>query len=119
MFRTDKNNNPAAFTTDVASQGGLEYGKDYTLGDSFPHPCEHIFTAKLLGDPVALTIKVIDKIGYYTKAGQQRWSYIAIPKAIWDVLTMAQKRDIVGFHYHNEGGTAMINLFPNYSKITR
>lgn len=115
-MRTDENNNPAAITCDVASQGGLEYGKDFTRGTAFPHPDDTIFTAKLLGDPIALTIRVINKIGYFTRAGKQRWEYIAIPAFVWDTLTLEQKRDVIGFHYQHEGGTQMKPLFPNYGK---
>ncbi len=66
-MRTDENNNPAAFTTDIATQGGLVEGTDYTRGTQFP-PDEHgnpvsLWTANLMGDPVALTIRVIDAIG--------------------------------------------------------
>lgn len=112
-MRTDRNNNPAAFTTAIAAQAGLVKGTDYTDGDAFPAPST-LVTAKLLGDPVALTIRVIDQIGYYTQHGDPRWTYIAVPKFLWDELSPDQKRDIIGFHYLNEGGTAMRSLFPHY-----
>ncbi len=114
VMRTDDNNNPAAFTTDVASQV-LELGVDYEIGTGFPAP-SRLITAKLIGDPIAITIKLLDSIGYYTKAGKARWTYIAIPHFIWKLLTYDQKRDIIGFHYQNEGGTAMRHLFPNYGE---
>ena len=113
-MRTDNNNNPAAFTTDIAKQAGLIYNVDYAVGDSFG---AGLFTARLLGDPIALTIQVIDAIGYYTKFGSQRWIYIAMPKFIWNSLTYEQKRDVIGFHYQHEGGTEMKSLFPNYGKL--
>jgi hypothetical protein len=113
-MRTDDNNNPAAFTTDIAKQAGLILGQDYQTGTPFPPPEDHLFTAHLLGDPVQLTIRVIDAVGYYTQSGSPRWAYISIPKFIWDSLTPPQKRDIVGFHYQHEGGTLMRSLFPNY-----
>ena len=114
-MRTDDNNNPAAFTTDIAKQAGLVPDVDYVAGTPFPAP-SNLVTAKLLGDPVAITIRVIDAIGYYTKTGAERWVYIAIPKFVWEFLTPDQKRDVIGFHYQHEGGTAMRSLFPNYGK---
>lgn len=117
MFRTDANNNPAAFTTDIAKQAGLKLGIDYEEGDPFPSPStSKLITARLLGDPVAITIRVIDVIGYYTQAGNPRWIYIALPKYLWRSMTLDQKRDIIGFHYMHEGGTEMRKLFPNYGQ---
>ncbi len=114
-MRTDANNNPAAFTTDIAKQAGLELNVDYVAGDPFPAPST-LVTAKLLGDPIAITIRVIDKIGYFTHLGNPRWVYIALPKFLWMSLTSDQKRDVVGYHYKMEGGTAMRDLFPNYGQ---
>lgn len=116
MFRTDTHNNPAAFTTDVAHQAGLAEGIDYTVGDSFQAGELTYHTARLIGDPVALTIRVIDKIGYKTRQGVPRWSYICLPNFVWKAFTPSQKRDIVGYHYYNEKGTAMMSLFPNYGQ---
>lgn len=115
MTRTDTNNNPAAFTTAIAMQAGLVLGVDYKVGTQFPAP-SRLFTAHILGDPVAVTIRVIDALTYYTKAGLTRWDYIAIPGFIWNSLTPDEKRDIVGFHYRHEGGTLMRPLFPNYDQ---
>lgn len=109
-MRTDRNHNPAAFTTDLAKQAGLIEGTDYVAGDPFPAPSK-LVTAKLLGDPIALTIKVIDAVGYYTKLGAPRWAYIAIPSFVWLALNPAQKERIVAFHYKHEGGTEMSGLF--------
>ncbi len=109
-FRTDRNNNPAAFTTDIAAAAGLVLGKDYEVGDKFPDP-SNLHTAKLLGDPIQLTIRVIDAIGYYTKAGAQRWTYIAMPKFVWDALEPPLKKRVIAFHYQHEGGTALAGLF--------
>src|SRR6185369_3515383 len=97
-FRTDRNNNPAAFTTDIAKEAGLELNVDYCVGNKFPDP-SNLYTAKLLGNPLEVTIKVIDKIGYYTKHGQPRWTYIAIPKFVWDMALYATKKKIIQFHY--------------------
>lgn len=115
-MRTDDHNNPAAVTTDICKQAGLAEGRDYAVGAPFTDKGRTFYTAKLLGDPVGLTIKVIDALGYYTKLGYARWSYIAMPKFAWDTLTHDEKRDVVGFHYEKEGGVAMRKLFPNYGK---
>lgn len=109
--RTDRNNNPAAITTDIAKQAGLVLGTDYEIGDPFTVGDNTYHTARLLGNPVALTIKVIDAIGYYTKSGGQRWTYIALPKFVWDSLTPELKKKVIGFHYQHEGGTEMAGLF--------
>ena len=38
LFRTDRNNNPTAFTTGIAEDALLVKGKDYEVGDAFPPP---------------------------------------------------------------------------------
>lgn len=114
-MRTDDHNNPAAFTTDIAKQAGLVKGVDYEDGNPFPAPSS-LITAKLLGDPITLTLRVIDAIGYFTKLGTPRWTYIALPKFIWDGLSLDEKRDVVGYHYRHEGGSTLKSLFPNYDK---
>lgn len=110
-YRTDRNNNPAAFTTDIAKEAGLVLNTDYEFGDPFTSVGMTLYTAKLLGDPVALTIKVIDKIGYYTKSGAERWTYMAIPFVLWHTFSLAQKTLAIAQHYKNEGGIAMAHLF--------
>jgi hypothetical protein len=110
-MRTDENNNPAAFTVDIAKQAKLTPGVDYEPGTPFPAPSK-LVTAKLLGDPVEITMRVIDRIGYYTQAGKPRWDYIAIPAFVWATLSAGSKLRVIGFHYRNEGGTAMQHLFP-------
>lgn len=110
-MRTDDNRNPTAFTVDIAKQAGLTLGVDYVPGTRFPLPST-LVTAKLLGDPVAVTIHVLDQVGYYTKGGRQRWSYIAIPAFVWASLSFIEKRNVIGFQYKREGGTAMRDLFP-------
>lgn len=128
MFRTDANNNPTAFTTDIAKEAGLVEGVDYVVGEGFEingsatSGPRTLYTAKLLGDPIALTIRVIDAIGFYTKGGAQRWIYIAMPHFIWhnllpDSISGPGKRDVIGFMYQREGGTEMRNLFPNYGAL--
>jgi len=108
-MRTDRHNNPTAFTTDIAKVAGLKEGVDYVPGDSFSGG--KYKTAKLLNDPVDTTIKVIDKIGFYTGSGAQRWTHTAMPKSEWDSLNQDQKRAVIGRMYQHEGGTSLKNLF--------
>lgn len=115
--RADRNNNPTAFTSDIAAQAGLRLDVDYKIGDQFQVLDRTYYTALLIGDPIPLTIKVIDKIGYTTQHGIARWNYINLPKFVWDSLSNELKRDVIGFHYKNEGGSLMMHLFPNYGKI--
>jgi hypothetical protein len=116
-YRTDRNNNPAAFTTQLAKQANLTEGIEFVQGDVFSSGGNLYYTAKLLGDPIALTIKVIDAVGYQTKGGIPRWTYIDLPKFVWNALTPDQKRDVIGFHYFHEGGEDMKHLFPNYGQV--
>ena len=118
-FRTDINNNPTAFTTDIAKEGGLLIDKDYTVGTAFKVPNTNpnlvasiYYTAKLLGNPLDLTIKIIDNIGFFTKTGNLRWVYIGIPFKLWQNLTLIQKQWVIGYMYNQEGGVAMQDLFP-------
>jgi hypothetical protein len=113
-MRTDSHNNPTAFTTDIARQAGLREGIDFSIGDSFRagvnSPLE--YTARLIGDPIALTIRVIDAVGFYAHAGGQRWSYIALPPQVWGNMSPAFKAATIGGMYNREGGTEMKKLFP-------
>ena len=111
IFRTDRNNNPCAFTTDIAKEGGLTLGADYEVGESFTAGLNVYYTAKLIGDPIALTIKVIDTIGFYTHSGNIRWIYIGIPKFLWDSLDKPTKIKVIAFMYGREGGVEMKGLF--------
>ena len=114
-FRTDQNRNPTAFTTDVAREAGLIYNRDYTKGNSFAvTPEETLYTAFILGDILATTIKVIDAVGFYTGAmgSETRWSYIGIPYELWLSFTLKQKEFTIGLMYMIEGGTEMTSLFP-------
>jgi hypothetical protein len=110
--RADRNNNPTAMTTGVAWAGGLKLGVDYEQGDAFTAGGNTYYTAKLLGDPLALTIRVIDTAGFYTTPPTQRWSYIALPFALWGSLTPIQKAFVIGWMYGIEGGVTMKGLFP-------
>lgn len=122
MFRTDSHNNPTAFTTDVAVEAKLHLGTDYTVGDPFNitqvRGVITLHTARLIGDPIAMTIRVIDALSFLTQHGTpvSRWGYITMPKLTWDGLTPTQKKDVIGWMYQREGGTEMRQLFPNYGK---
>jgi hypothetical protein len=108
-MRTDRHNNPTAFTTDIAKQAGLVEGRDYVIGDPFPNN-PNLKTAKLLGDPIATTINVIDKIGFYTQSGQPRWTYVnQIPDAKnWANLSYDQKKNVIAQMYKREGGNGSL-----------
>jgi hypothetical protein len=113
-MRTDDNNNPIACTTDLAKQAGLVLGVDYKIGTPFPPTygvTSLLSTARFIGDPIAMSIRVIDAVGYYTKNGSQRWDYIAIPQFAWNALSLQVKAQIIAFHYRREGGTKLLPLF--------
>lgn len=110
-MRTDRNNNPTAFTTAIAKEAGLNDGVDYEQGDPFQAGNQTYYTAKLLGDPLKLTIQVIDKIGFRTINGYCRWTYVQMPTWIWSLLNTEQKIQFVAYMYRNEGGTTMKGIF--------
>ena len=109
QMRTDRSNNPTAFTTDIARIAGLKEGTDYTKGDSFGGGKYH--TAKLIGDPVQKTIAVIDKIGFYTQGGKQRWTHTAMPQSQWNSLNYNQKKQVIKQMYQKEGNQGSLNQF--------
>lgn len=119
-MRTDSHRNPTAFTTDVAKTAGLHEGIDFVQGDPFTVPGPHgpitYYTAKLLLDPLDTTIRVIDKVGFYTHYGSVRWTYEAMPTWLWLQQTRLTKIRIIGEMYSHEGGTAMRNLFPSLAQ---
>lgn len=112
-FRTDTHNNPTAFTTDIAKEGGLVENQDYSQGDPFSVGVNTYYTARLLGDPIQLTIRVIDKIGFRVGSNPYapRWTYINLPYDLWKSLTLIQKTQVIGDMYQCEGGTEMKYLF--------
>lgn len=110
-FRTDRNNNPTAVTTDVAKLG-LEENIEFVQGESFVSDGHEYYTAKLIGDPIKLTLELINKIGFYTfTGGHPRWNYIAIPNFVWAGLLDVEKIQVIQFMYHREGGTELEHLF--------
>jgi hypothetical protein len=111
-MRTDDNNNPTAFTTDVAIEAHLIQGHDFVFGTPFEENGHTYYTAKLIGNPIALTIAVIDRLGFFTGDGVgPRWSYITMEHGLWVRLSFSQQRAIIGVMYTMEGGTAMRGLF--------
>lgn len=114
--RTDRHNNPTAFTTDIARQAGLVEHVDYETGEPFTVPGMHgpvtYHTAKLLLNPIELTLRVIDHLGFYLKTGGQRWPYIGMPQFVWEGLARDARVHVIGWMYQHEGGVAMKHLFP-------
>ena len=110
-MRTDRHNNPTAFTTDLAKQAGLKQGVDYEVGDSFDNNGDGKidgYTARLLGDSINSTIKLIDNVGFYTAKGSPRWTHTAISKQEWEVLSLTQKKEVVKKMYQKEGGNGSL-----------
>ena len=110
-MRTDRHNNPTAMTTDVAKTLGLVEGVDYTAGDAF----DGGVTARLIGDPVAITIKGLDasaaspdRSAFYTKSGGQRWTHTAISDKDWSALSLDAKKAVVASMYQKEGGSGKL-----------
>jgi hypothetical protein len=116
LYRTDENRNPTAFTTALAEEAGLVKGVDYEDGTPFPAPAT-LKTAKILGDPIEVTCRLLDRVGFFTESGGLRWLYIGLPQYLWDHLSLSEAIDIIGWMYEHEGGTAMRDLFPNYGKL--
>jgi len=108
-MRTDRHANPTAFTTDIAKLAGLKEGVDYVAGDPFSNG--QFKTAKLLKDPVKTTIQVIDKIGFFTQNGKQRWSHTAIPQSQWNKMSYEQKKNVVKQMYQKEGNKGILNQY--------
>ena len=115
-FRTDRNNNPTAMTTDVAKSLGLVEGTDYVKGDSFKgDDGQTYYTAKLLGDPIDTTIKALDTAAangtgaFYTASGAQRWTHTGISDSDWQNMSADQKRQTVIDMYHKEGGSGSLS----------
>jgi hypothetical protein len=109
--RADRHNNPTAFTTDLARQAGLREGIDYVRGDPFVSDGRTYYTARLIGDPLELTIRVIDRVGFLTATGRPRWSHTVMAKKDWDSLSREQKVRVIASMYRKEGGTELAGLF--------
>lgn len=116
--RTDRHNNPTAFTTDVAKTAGLVYGKDYVQGDPFPNN-PNLYTATILGDPIETTIRAIDNMGFYTQSGKPRWTYIAMPQSEWLAKSRDEKEKIIKQMYKQEGGTQLFGAKKSYQEFAQ
>jgi hypothetical protein len=111
-LRTDEHNNPTAFTTEVAALAHLVEGTDYVQGKEFLAQGRQYWTAKLLGDPLEITLKVISRVGFRTKSGFGRWTHTNLPLWLWQRLSRAEKVALIGDMYQHEGGVMMKGLFP-------
>lgn len=104
-MRTERNNNPTAMTTDVAKMLGWELGVDYEVWDAFVTASwQTLYTAKLIGDPIETTIRLIDRWiangidPFYRANWQPRWTYISkiwITKEKWQQMSPAEKADVI------------------------
>lgn len=112
--RTDRHRNPAAIITELAVQAKLVLRTDYEVGEAFQVGAKVYYTALFLGDPLQLTLRVIDAVGFFTKGGAPRWAYqdgpLGIPTAIWRTFNAAQRKAVVAYLYAHEGGTEMKDL---------
>lgn len=119
-MRTDRHNNPTAMTTDVAKTLGLVEGIDYEVGDKFPD--SNLRTAKLLGNPIDITVKALDlaardtnKQAFFTGSGAQRWTHTAMSDKEWLSKTPEQKAAVIAQMYKNEGGNGSLLQTPQVS----
>lgn len=114
-MRTERNNNPTAMTTDVAKMLWWELGVDYEIWDSFTTASwQTLYTAKLIGDPIETTIRLIDRWiangidPFYRANWQWRWSYISkiwVTKDKWLKMTDAEKADVIAQMLKHEWGS--------------
>lgn len=117
--RTNRHNNPTAFTTQIAEQAWLVEWVDYEQGDAFPDN-PNMFTAKLMWDGIDKTKKVIDSIGFYTQSWEPRWTYLndvfewENADNIWSVLEEDEKSEIIKEMYWYETD----NKYENFEWFT-
>lgn len=112
-MRTERNNNPTAMTTDMAKMLGWVLGVDYEIWDEFvTQDNRTLYTAKLIGDPIETTIKLIDRWianwidPFYRSNWQARWTYIWklwLSKSIWSKMSHDQKVKAVYNMLKHEG----------------
>lgn len=109
-MRTERNNNPTAMTVDVAKSLWWVEWVDYVQWDSFKTwDGRTLYTAKLIGDPIETTIKLLDnaanswKWAFYTKWWAQRWTHTAMSDKDWLALTPEQKQNVVLQMLQREG----------------
>ena len=109
-MRTERNNNPTAMTTDVAKSLWWIEWVDYVQWDSFKTwDGRTLYTAKLIGDPIETTIRLLDnaanswKWAFYTKWWAKRWTHTAMSDKDWLALTPEQKQNVVLQMLQREG----------------
>lgn len=101
-MRTERNNNPTAMTTDVAKSLWWVEWVDYVQWDSFQTgDWRTLYTAKLIGDPIETTIKLLDNAAntwrwaFYTKWWAKRWTHTALSDAERLKLSPEEKKNVV------------------------
>lgn len=101
-MRTERNNNPTAMTTDVAKSLWWVEWVDYVKWDSFQTAdWRTLYTAKLIGDPIETTIKLLDNAAntwrwaFYTKWWAKRWTHTAMSDAERLKLSPEEKKNVV------------------------
>lgn len=114
-MRTERNNNPTAMTTDVAKMLWWELGVDYEIWDAFTTADgKTLYTAKLIGDPIETTIRLIDRWiangidPFYRANWQGRWSYISkiwVTKEKWVNMSPSEKADVIAKMLQHEWGS--------------
>lgn len=113
-MRTDRHNNPTAmiWTPNVEAQF-KQMGYDVKKGDSFKGgDGSTYYTLDMNGvsDPIEATISYIDKNGFFTQSGNQRWSHTAISQNEWSSLSNEDKRNVVNQMYQKEGGSGVLGV---------
>ena len=130
-MRTDRNNNPTAFTVGslIANKTGLVEGVDYEVGDQFADGSNN-YTARFLGDPVEVTIKAFDNMAsqwipvhsgrsYFVVYNPEKWTFWTtanrdveapnkITAEVWKWLTDGQKIQVVDAIYKREWGNGSL-----------
>lgn len=101
-MRTERNNNPTAMTTDVAKSLWWVEWVDYVQWDSFQTgDWRTLYTAKLIGDPIETTIKLLDNAAntwrwaFYTKWWAKRWTHTGMSDAERLKLSPEEKKNVV------------------------
>jgi hypothetical protein len=128
-FRTDRNLNPTAMTTDVARSLGMVEGKDFVQGDPFTSASgKTLYTAKMLVptgvDAIANTVRQFDeavasgKNLFSTKSGTPRWTHTSMTNQQWSSLSEEEKRAAVEKMYKNEGGSGVLSQVPTQQPST-
>jgi len=125
-YRTDRHNNPTAATYSLFKQAeklstvqetSLREGVHFVKGEPFRSGKRKLHTARILEDPITVSIKLIDTVGFYTRRGAKRWDHTAIPWFVWHSMNEWQKTLTILEMYKREGGEAMLPLFQQRLKL--